>query len=280
MLTIALSMLLLTSCSVETVEPFKQYFEYQDGLPVVYNAVSPTRKTYLMMSRYGYVNVLDDNGEVTKLFGQTVASEYLEYTIMWQDNGKLPEKKDVGTTVSGASFKGWAFYTDNVVPEYVTVAPDDDGARVYAIFEGTDAGGNQGGGGGGQTGDTFQEGIPYIVGTRDYSTGTATGSAGDYWNDVTKAYPMTESSPDPAYTSQVKADITFEEGDIWKIRIGSSDWLQDNNYESGGAIDKGQMGKESDGYGGTNVVVKEAGTYRIYFKTYEGGWRSMYVEKL
>ena len=256
-------------------------YEMKNGVPTVYATANGTHTTYLMMSRYGYVNVVNGEGETEQLFGTTIPEKYLEYAIAWvsEPNGKLPEIKDVGSTVNGATFRGWAMYTGEVFPKYLSEVPEENYSCVYAIFDGTNPGGNSGSEGGGESGDTFVSGTAYIVGNKDYSSGTSL--PGESWNDVTKSYPIIEEnqSTTAGVAKEYKATITFSVGDLWKIRTGplDSDYLQDSNYESGGAIAEKQMSLESDGYGGTNVEVKVAGSYTIYFKIYTSGWKSMWV---
>ena len=280
-----LPLVMLTSCSLgktggmgrKSMDPV---LTGNDPIPTVSASASASHVTYLMMSRYGYLNVVDESGANQKVFGQTYEEKFLEYAIKWESepNGDLPQLKDVASTVNGATFRGWAQYNDNVYPDYLSKVPSVSGSCAYAIFDGTDAGGNSGEGGGGSVTEKFQEGVPYVVGNKDYSTGTS--KAGESWNDPTKAYAITEvnTSATSGAKLEVYCHITFSVGDIWKIRIGQDGWLQDSNYESGGAIEKGLMSKESDGYGGTNVKVMTAGTYVIYYKVYQDGYNSMYVD--
>ena len=115
-----------------------------DGLPAVVHGQA-THTTYLMMSPFGSLNIdgAPVKGAVSELF--------YENTIVWvADPGSaLPTKEQVVSSVSGATFRGWAYYdeeNDNVFPEYYTVVPTKTLA-LKAIFDGTDAGGNSGQGG-------------------------------------------------------------------------------------------------------------------------------------
>lgn len=108
--------------------------------------------TYLMMSPFGYLSMdgAPVKGSVPELF--------LENTITWTGAAgtALPDKTIVKTTVSGATFRGWAYYGEDDSsgnPTIYTEVPSISGLQLKAIFDGTDAGGNTGGGsqGGGGT---------------------------------------------------------------------------------------------------------------------------------
>ena len=131
-------------------------YTFEDGLPTVYAPEGDgSFTTYLMMSRYGYLEI---EGVVTA--GTTVEEKFYENCITWKTSadGLLPSADQVKSYVSGATFRGWAQYNGNVYPEYLTSVPSASGMCVYAIFDGTDAG--QGGGGSvTPTGDT----VTYLV---------------------------------------------------------------------------------------------------------------------
>ena len=138
----------------------------ENGVPTVRRAGDDSEfTTYLMMSPFGYLS-LDGapvKGAVSELF--------LENTIVWKaDAGsELPDATMVKSTVSGTTFRGWAFYEekDGVVwPTYFDKVPTTEGVQLKAMFDGTDAGGNTGGGGsGGGGGGTTQTGFGIIKGT-------------------------------------------------------------------------------------------------------------------
>ena len=152
--------------------PHYERFE-EDGMPAVRDASNPSDfTTYLMMSPFGYLS-LDGapvKGAVSELF--------YENTIVWKaDPGEtLPDATYVKSTVSGTTFRGWAYYDENndhVWPDYYTEVPSTEGIALKAIFDGTDAGGNtggggSGGGGGGSGGGTTQTGFGIIKGTTPY----------------------------------------------------------------------------------------------------------------
>ena len=103
-----LPILALASCSAEKINPY--LVEYVDGLPVVSSRNNPSEyTTYLLMSPFGYLNLPGSpvKGEVSELF--------YENTIVWKaDAGsELPGSDVVRTTVSGASFRGWAYYNED-----------------------------------------------------------------------------------------------------------------------------------------------------------------------
>ncbi len=279
-----LPLVMLTSCSTSSYgmghKSNAPCYVGNEPIPTVRASANATHVTYLMMSRYGYLNVENEQGELVKVKGTTYEEKFLEYAIKYESepNAALPAIKDVGSDVDGATFRGWAQYNDNVYPDYLSKVPSVSGQCVYAIFDGTNPGGSSGGGSTTPT-DTFKEGTAYVVGNRDYSSGTS--AIGESWNDVTKAYAITTVNTNATSGAKVEVFgyVTFSVGDIWKIRTGPSDssYLQDSHYEKGGAIESGFMSLESDGFGGTNVVVAKAGTYVIYYKVYEDGWNSMYV---
>ena len=143
--------LLLASCQAAEL-PNQYLFVVSEGIPTVYAANEATHETYLMMSRYGY---LDIDGE--KTYGVNVPAKFYENCIIWKTtpSGDLPSKEQVQSKVEGATFRGWAQYNGNTYPEYLTKVPSVTGECVYAIFDGTNAGGGGGGGGGGQTVEAF-----------------------------------------------------------------------------------------------------------------------------
>ena len=168
---------LLASCSGEAFEQKAPEQEKEEFTPVVTTTLSSTPNrlgsgdhiTYLMMSRYGYIL----SGGVETKPEKNVEGTYYEYCIKYSSEagGNLPSASEVKSTVEGATFRGWAYYTDNVYPEYLTKVPSKSGECVYAIFDGTITSGggdgsSSGGGGssGGQTTDNkygiIKEGTP------------------------------------------------------------------------------------------------------------------------
>ena len=149
----------------------------ENGLPAVTvrGDEESNHITYLMMGPFGYLSIdgAPVKGAVSDLF-------YENTIILKADAGKpLPDSLTVKTTVSGATFRGWAYYDVEALeapvwPEYVKTVPTAEGLALKAIFDGVDAGGNtggggSGGGGGGSGGGTTTTGFGILVnGTTDY----------------------------------------------------------------------------------------------------------------
>lgn len=112
------------------------------GLPTVKTSGNATHITYLMMSKYGRLTI--DGNEIV---GKDYAEKYLENVIIWEseDNGELPKKESVSSTVKDAVFRGWVRYNDNTYPEYLTTVPKENESIVSAIFDGPTGGGGSGG---------------------------------------------------------------------------------------------------------------------------------------
>ena len=155
LLSIILPTLLLVGCGKAPAASSQYVSTVENGIPTIYaaKASEATHTTYLMMSRYGY---LDIDGAVTT--GVSVPEKYYENCIVWKTtpNGLLPGLDQVKSYKSGATFRGWAQYNGNVYPDYLSEVPEASGQCVYAIFDGTDpSGGGSGGGGGGGGLDPF-----------------------------------------------------------------------------------------------------------------------------
>ena len=142
-----LPLLALTSCG-SNPQAFVPYASHAGGIPTIHMSPS-THTTYLMLSKYGYIEV-----ESVKTYGVDVGEPYFYQNCIKLnlDAGEtLPVAK---SDVSGATFRGWAFYNEdneNVWPDYYDKVPTADGVALKAIFDGTNAGGGSGGGGGGGT---------------------------------------------------------------------------------------------------------------------------------
>ena len=179
LLLVVLPMLLLGACAGEhpnayVPEEHQDLYErsIENGLPTVREAGDDSEfVTYLMMSPFGYLSL--DGAPVKGSYSDL----FLENTIaLKRDPGNsLPDATQVKSTVSGTTFRGWAYYEekDGVVwPTYFTEVPETEGLQLKAIFDGTDAGGNSGGGGGGGGsgggGGTTQTGFGIIKGTTPY----------------------------------------------------------------------------------------------------------------
>ena len=175
--------LALVGCTSQPLPEISEYLiSYENGLPVVTRDGSE-HITYLMMSPFGYLDLpgAQVKGEVSDLF--------YENTIVWKEaaGGELPDASIVKSTVSGATFRGWAYYNEdneNVWPDYYTTVPSTSGLALKAIFDGTNAGGNQGGGGGqGGGGSQSQTGFGIIKGDGTYKIGESKGKNMDGYDE-------------------------------------------------------------------------------------------------
>ena len=146
LLLTVLPLLALTSCG-SNPQAFTPYVDHSAGVPTIHMAPGD-HVTYLMLSKYGTITAAGApvKGEVSELF--------YENTVAWvaEAGTALPGKDDVESSVTGATFRGWAYYdedNDHVWPDYYTEVPAKNGLALKAIFDGTSAGGGGGGGGGG-----------------------------------------------------------------------------------------------------------------------------------
>ena len=276
-----LPLLGLTACQ-KVDDTFHAFVTKENGITTVYNAPDPEVTTFLLLGEYGYVNFTNQDGTVSKLTGDDMYptyGKYYDHAIAWKTEagGTLPAATSVGTETSGASFRGWVVYNNNVYPDYITTVPTKNMSFVIAIFDGTQTGGNEGGGsggggGGGGSTDTFTDGVAYIVGSSTFSTGTSQSGSDASWGDPTKAFTMEEVTADDGMAHQFHAHITFNAGDEWKVRYGNT-WTETSNghYEN-------CNGLVSDmSISGDNIKVNVAGTYDIYFKDYTSGWYGIWV---
>ena len=142
--------LLAASCSPKQTasKVFVPYFKEENGRSVLRLDAESNFTTYLMCSRYGYVDVtgVPEKGKVDdKFFENTIVLKAAPGTA-------LPEAK---SEINGVTFRGWAYYdpsNDHVTPDYYTTVPDVEGLALKAIFDGpTGGGGSSGGSGGGST---------------------------------------------------------------------------------------------------------------------------------
>ena len=137
---LALSLTSVVACS-STPASFKPYLDDSGSLPVFYASEGTSHTTYLMMSRYGYLDLL---GAPTK---GKVAEKFYEETIVWvaEPGSELPDAK---SEVSGVTFDGWAYFDENsdeTYPTYLSTVPEKEGLALKAMFSGTDASGGGGG---------------------------------------------------------------------------------------------------------------------------------------
>ena len=132
----------------------------------------------------------------------------------------------------------------------------------------------------------------YIVGNRDYSSGTSEASESGSWDQAREAFMFTEKVQE-AHDNllyEYRAIVNLKEGDIWKIR-GSSYYLEPDGWRDGithqvgeyKTLDGAFSGDDPDMYvdESRNVVVRKDGRYAIYYAQYTNenyeGWYSVYV---
>lgn len=137
-----LPLLGLVSCTANEAASF---LNMENGLPTIHIRDSE-HVTYLMLGMYGSI----ENYEGISTKGK-VADKFYENTVVLKaDAGTaLPDATQVKTSIKGATFRGWAYYNEdneNVWPDYYTTVQTTNGLALKAIFDGTDAGGSQGGG--------------------------------------------------------------------------------------------------------------------------------------
>lgn len=151
-LLVVLPILALASCGNSQVvytDPSLHHNQTQQetyrGAPVIRAAgEASSHVTYLMLSPNAYL--MDGDKKVE---GVNIEELYYEHTVAFlgEPGAALPSAV---STVSGATFRGWAYYEakDGVVwPTYYTTVPTESLA-LKAIFDGTNAGGNSSSGGG------------------------------------------------------------------------------------------------------------------------------------
>ena len=136
----------------------------------------------------------------------------------------------------------------------------------------------------------FVDGSFYIVGNKDYSSGTSVASESGSWEQARDAFIFTDKVQD-AHDNllyEYRAIVNLKEGDVWKIR-GGSYYLEPDGWRDGithqvgeyktldGAFANGDMYVDES----RNVVVNNDGRYAIYYAQYTNenyeGWYSVYV---
>lgn len=175
-------------------ESEKPVVRYENKLPTIYPRGTSSHTTYLLLSPFGYIDIEGSpvKGAVSELF--------YENTVVWkaEPGSDLPTGEQVKSTVSGATFRGWAYYdedNDNIFPDYYTKVPVKDGLALKAIFDGTSAGGGGGGGGGGSSTVTnitytitqFADWVPND-GATVFVWSWGGGSGEGAWSQVTLSY--------------------------------------------------------------------------------------------
>ena len=191
-----LTSFLLVGCSesatsvVTPTNEEKRIVTIEDRLPTVRTG-SSEHTTYLLLSPFGSLDIdgAPVKGEVSELF--------YENTVVWkaEPGTNLPNKDEVKSSVSGATFRGWAYYdedNDNVFPDYYDKVPIKSGLALKAIFDGTSGGG--GGGGGSEpasdvtyTITQFEDWVPND-GATVFVWSWGGGSGNGAWTQVTLSY--------------------------------------------------------------------------------------------
>ena len=245
MLTI-LPLLALASCG-SNPQVFTPYVDYVNGMPTVHNAPGDGNLTvYLMLSPKGYIEV-----NSAKTTGVDVPEKFYENCIAWEGakDSSLPVAK---TDVSGATFRGWAYYNEdneNVWPDYYDkLETGINGLALKAIFDGTSAG-SGGGGGGGSSLPTSGYGL--LMSDGSYALGTHKGT-----NDDGKDEYLCASVKFTADTTVQMYDFGTSTG--WIVTI--------NSYSFG---DTGGTGTAADAYLSVGVgkwTVKKDFTADVYIQ--------------
>lgn len=142
----------------------------------------------------------------------------------------------------------------------------------------------------------FDANYSYVVGNKNYASGTSTASVTGSWDKANQAKRVDNKVQDAHDTLlyERRAIIYFREGDIWKLRSANGSfgspygylepngWPEGATYQLGeykaeGALVNGDMSVNKD----NNIVVNREGWYAIYHAQYANdnplGWYSIYV---
>lgn len=192
-LVLLASLTLITGCSSANGQQMP-ILKMENGMPTIAFGDSEF-STYLMLSRYGEIKIGDEiqtKGAFSELF--------YENTVQWkaEPGTPLPDASQVISSVSGVTFRGWAYYDENndhVFPDYYTVVPNVEGLALKAIFDGTSSGGGSGGGsssGSIATNATFtltgfENWVPND-GSKVFAWHWGGGSGDGTWSEVTLSY--------------------------------------------------------------------------------------------
>lgn len=218
--------------------------------------------------------VLGKNGLYNGEKGENIAELFLENTVVYSGapGDALPSADAITSTSSDVVFETWIRYDGEGKPTPYSKVPNDSNAILYAFYS-YDGDLNAGdgsattGGGGGEIG---QDDEYYVTGVGAFMNDYAS------WSVPSPVEMETFPSSDANVIEQYFAEVTFDEGDLFKIAKDSTTMY--GNFEEDGAFAKEQIRAISDGYGGSNAEVLVAGTYDIYFKLYADGGDSVYVE--
>ena len=180
--------------STSLTEEIKPVVVYTNDMPRIFPRGTSTHSTYLLLSPFGSITT---TGAPVK---GKINEKFYENAVEWlaEPGTPLPGADEVATSVTGASFRGWAYYdedNENVFPDYYESVPVKNGLALKAIFDGTVSGGGGGGGGGGSTPATtitftitqFADWVPND-GATVFVWSWGGGSAGGAWSQVTLSY--------------------------------------------------------------------------------------------
>ena len=132
----------------------------------------------------------------------------------------------------------------------------------------------------------FSEGKVYLVGNKDFHSGTAT--AGDSWDNAGKAFEFTSIGGE-GMIAQHKATVVMPADTLFKVRHDAAGWCNFDDPEGiydqvhGSAFETGDVVVDTDQEGYKNVKVVTTGSYDIYYKLYSstetpsGTWWEVYI---
>ena len=121
--------------------------------------------------------------------------------------------------------------------------------------------------------ENWVAGNPYVVGNKDYSSGTSTGT-GAWGSDATKAYKavLHDTDKPEGCVEQFKATVAMAKDDEFKVVVGGIPLYWDVTYEQEGGLKNGDVVVvEEEGDSKGNLKVAKAGTFDIYAKRYNDG---------
>lgn len=134
----------------------------------------------------------------------------------------------------------------------------------------------------------FEKGTIYLVGNKQFNTGTSIEGSEASWSKAKYAFKFTEEYPttEEGVAKQYKGTIYFHKGDEWKLRDGPEDtdykdifyYEGENqvwNYELAGAFDYTHM--KPANVPSDNVIVLQDGLYDIYYKIRTDGSFRVYI---
>lgn len=132
----------------------------------------------------------------------------------------------------------------------------------------------------------FESGKAYLVGNRNYSSGTAV--TGDSWNDAGQAFEF-ENIGGEGMIAQHKARVYLTADSLFKVRHDVDGWCNIDDTEGkydpehGSSLETGDVVIDTDQDGYKNIKVVTSGSYDIYYKLYSsqetpsGTWWEVYI---